>query len=227
MPDSTIYSHGSDGYVRNRETSSWNDAQGSATTDGDAYDNTVAYHDYGVWARVSGSRGSTNYDCNRSYFVFDLSGESTEVDSATISIRMDNLGTSSGNSAKAILVEATALDGGVEDHGNVFSSGTTWHDDISDAVTISTTVGYHTFTMNSDGITLINDTIDSGGSMTVGLVSWYHDFSDTTPYANGDYSQFLVTYSEFLFTVNDPKLDLTYAVAVAVTDNATFFGANF
>ena len=196
MADSTIYSHGSDSYVRHRETTSWDDAQGSATTNGDAISNTASYYDDGVLAKIAGSRGSSNYDCNRSYFVFDLSGESTEVDSATISIRMDNLGTSSGNSAKAIMVEATALDGGVEDHGNVFSSGTTWHDDISDAVTISTTVGYHVFTMNSDGITLINDTIDSGGVMTVGLVSWYHDFSDTVPYANGDYSQFLVSYSE-------------------------------
>ena len=225
MADSTIYSGGRDGYVRHRETTSWDDAQGSATTNGDAYDNTVAYYNEGVLTKIAGSRGSANYDCNRSYFEFDLCGESTLVASATISIRMDNLGTSSGNSAKAIMVEATALDDGVEDHGNVFSSGTTWHDDISDAFTISTTVGYHVFTMNSDGITLINDTIDSGGNMTVGLVSWYHDFREYTPYANGAYSQFLVTYSEFLLTGLDPKLDLTYAVAV--TDNATFFGANF
>ena len=226
MADSTIYSTSRDGYVRHRETTSWDDAQGSATTDGDAYDGTVAYYNEGVLAKIAGSRGSANYDCNRSYFEFDLSGESTEVDSATISIRMDNLGTASGNSAKAIMVEATALDSGVEDHGNVFSGGTTWHNDISDAVTISTTVGYHVFTMNSDGITLINDTIDSGGDMTVGLVSWYHDFLDNAPYANGDYSQFLVSYSEFLGTIGDPKLDLTYVVSV-VADNATFFGANF
>jgi hypothetical protein len=224
MADSTIYSTGRDGYVRHRETTSWNNAQGSATTNGDAYDGTVAYYDEGVLAKIAGSRGSSNYDCNRSYFEFDLSGESTEVDSATISIRMDSLG-SSGDSAKAIMVEATPLDGGVEDHGNVFSSGTTWHNDISDAVTISITVGYHVFTMNSDGITLINDTIDSGGSMTVGLVSWYHDFLDNAPYANGAYSQFQVSYSEFLGTTVDPKLDLTYVAVTA--DNATFFGANF
>jgi hypothetical protein len=226
MADSTIYSGGRDGYVRHQETTSWNDAQGSATTNGDAYSNTAGFYGEGVLARIAGSRGSSNYDCNRSYFEFDLSGESTEVDSATISIRMDNLGTSGGNSAKAIMVEATALDGGAEDHGNVFSSGTTWHDDISDAVTISTTIGYHVFTMNSDGITLINNTIDSGGTMAVGLVSYHHDFSDIAPYANGDYSKFLVSYSEFLGTAGDPKLDLTYVVAVAA-DNATFFGANF
>ena len=224
MADSTLYSHGSDSYVRHRETTSWDNAQGSATTNGDAYDNTVTYYDEGVLAKVAGSRGSSNYDCNRSYFVFNLSGESTEVDSATISIRMDNLGTSSGNSAKAILVEATALDGGVEDHGNVFSSGTTWHDDISDAVTISTTAGYHVFTMNSDGITLIQNAVGSG-SVTVGLVSFYHDYSEQIPTGGGDYSKFRVWYSNTLGTALDPKMNITYTAVTA--DNATFFGANF
>ena len=58
----------------------------------------------------------------------------------------------------------------------------------------------------------------------LGLVGAYHDHGEHAPYANGDYSQFLVSYSEFLGTSGDPKLDLTYVV---VADNATFFGANF
>ena len=224
---STIYSTTADSFVEEATSDgSWNDAQGSATTDGGAFHSIRPSWDYGVYNGNFGSRGSNDYKCNRSYFVFDVSGESGTVDSAIIRIYMDNLGTSTGGNARAIMVEATALDDGVEDHGNVFSSGTTWHDDISDSVTISTTVGYHVFTMNSDGITLINDTIDSGGDMTVGLVSWYYDYSETTPYANGDYSQFLVSYSEFIGTSLDPKLDLTYVVEAAVS-NATFFGTNF
>ena len=42
MADSTIYSGGKDSYIRHRETTNWNDAQGSATTNGDAYNYTVA-----------------------------------------------------------------------------------------------------------------------------------------------------------------------------------------
>ena len=222
---STIYSHTGDSYVRKQVSTSWSDAQGSATTDGDASISNAGYYDYGVYARVAGSRGSANYDCHRSYFQFDLSGESGTVDSATISIRMDSLG-SSGDAAKAIMVMAAALDDGVEDHGNVFSSGTTWYNDISDIVTISTTVGYHDFTMNSDGITLIQNASAgaAGGVVTVGLVSWKYDYVGTTPYANGDYSQFQVAYSEFLGTTLDPKMTITYVVP---TDNAIFFGANF
>ena len=222
MADSTLYSHGSDGYVRHRETTNWNDAQGSATTNGDAYINTATYYDEGVLAKIAGSRGSSNFDCNRSYFVFVLSGESTEVDSATISIRMDNLGTSSGDSAKAILVKATALDGGVEDHGNVFSSGTTWHNDISSAVSVSTTAGFHTFTMNGDGITLIQNAVGSG-SVTVGLVSYHYDYSENIPSGGGEYTKIRVYYSNTFGTAYDPKMDITYGAA----DNATFFGANF
>ena len=219
---SIIYSHTGDSYVKLRDTSSWANAQGSDITDGDVQVSNATYYDYGVLAKVAGSRGSANYDCHRSYFQFDLSGESGTVDSAVISIRMDSLG-SSGDAAKAIMVGAAALDDGVEDHGNVFSSGTTWHDDISDIVTVSITAGYHVFTMNSDGITLIQNAVSSWVVVTVGLVSWKYDYVGTAPYANGDYSQFQVAYSEFLGTSLDPKMEITYEQA----DNATFFGANF
>tara|TARA_Y100000310_G_C20329731_1_gene644677 strand:- start:1 stop:669 length:669 start_codon:yes stop_codon:yes gene_type:complete len=221
---SIVYSTTADSMVQNATTDgSWNDAQGGATTDGGAHNSSALNLLEGVYAGSFGSRGTNDFKCYRSYFVFDLSGESGTVDSATISIYMDNLGTSSGGSARAIIVEATALDDGVEDHGNVFSSGATWHDDISGVIVVSTTAGYHTFTMNSDGITLIQNAVGSG-SVTVGLVSFYHDYSEQIPTGGGDYSKFRVWYSNTLGTALDPKMDITYAVTA---DNATFFGANF
>ena len=220
-----IYSTTADSYVEEATSDgSWNDAQGSATTDGGNFHSGRPSHDYGVYNGNFGSRGSNDYKCNRSYFVFDLSGESGTVDSAIIGIYMDNLGTSSGNSARAIMVEATALDDGVEDHGNVFSSGTTWHNDIASTVVISTTVGYHDFTMNSDGITLIQNAIGSG-SVTVGLVGFHNDYSENIPTGGGDYSKFKVWYSNYFGTAFDPKMNITYTAVTA--DNATFFGANF
>jgi len=220
----TITSTTADSYV-NEATSdgSWNDAQGSATTDGGLQHSGRPNYTYGVYNGNFGSRGSNDYKCNRSYFVFDVSGESGTVDSATISIYLDNLGSTINDSEKAILVEATALDDSVADHGNVFSSGTTWHNDISDVVSVSTTAGSHTFTMNSDGIALIQSKVGSG-SVTVGLVGWYNDYMENIPTGGGEYTRFSVTYREGLGTVSDPKMDITYT---AVTDNATFFGANF
>jgi len=221
----TITSTTADSYV-NEATSdgSWNDAQGSATTDGGLQHSGRPNYTYGVYNGNFGSRGSNDYKCNRSYFVFDVSGESGTVDSATISIYLDNLGSTINDSEKAILVEATALDDSVADHGNVFSSGTTWHNDISDVVSVSTTAGSHTFTMNSDGIALIQSKVGSG-SVTVGLVGWYNDYMENVPSGGGEYSRFSVTYREGLGTVSDPKMDITYTAVTA--DNATFFGANF
>ena len=222
---STVYSTLADLFVEEATSDgSWNDAQGSATTDGGAYHSSRPSWDYGVYNGNFGSRGSNDYKCNRSYFVFDVSGESGTVGSATISIYLDNLGSTINDSEKAILVEATALDDSVADHGNVFSSGTTWHNDISDVVSVSTTAGSHTFTMNSDGITLIQNAIGSG-SVTVGLVGWYNDYSENIPTGGGDYTKIKVWYSNYLGTSFDSKIDITYAVVSA--DNATFFGANF
>jgi hypothetical protein len=223
---STVYSNLYDGFATNATTDgSWDDAQGDADTDGNLWRNNNGTYAYGVFCKNAGDRSGDDYKCYRSYFIFPLSSESGTVESATISIYMDNLGTSSGNSARAILVEATALDDGVEDHGNVFSSGVTWHDDISNVVVISTTKGYHDFTMNSDGITLIQNAIGSG-SVTVGLVGWYNDYSENIPIGGGAYTKFKVWYSNYVATSFDPKVDITYTIA-AVTDNATFFGANF
>ena len=224
MPDSTIYSHTRDSYVTNATTDgSWDDAQGNATTDGDAQSSSSSFYGFGVWTKNAGGRAGHDYKCYRSYFEFDVSGESGTVASASINIYLDNLGSTVNDAEKVILVEATALDSGVEDHGNVFSSGTTWHNDISDIVSVSTTAGYHTFTMNSDGITLIQNAIGSG-SVTVGLVGWYNDYSENAPNPGGEYTQIMVRYTNFLGTGSDPKMGITYAAAV--TDNATFFGAN-
>ena len=225
---STVYAN-VDGYATNATTNiDWNIAQGNATTDGGAWSNSVGSYKFGVYNGSIGSRGSNDYRCYRSYFVFGIGSEEGTVESATISIYLDNLGSTIGNREKVILVEATTLQslgGSVADHGNVYSTGSTWHDDISDIVSVSTTAGYHVFTMNSDGIALIQNKIDSSASMTIGLAGWYHDYSENSPLGGGEYTKIQVTYSNNIGTSRDPKVDITYAAAV--TDNATFFGANF
>ena len=220
-----VYAGLGDSYVLRTSTTDWDDAQGSATTNGTAQHSGRTVYSLGVYARTLGGRGGTTYFCYRSYFPFDLSGQSGTIDSATISIYLDNLG-SSGTSATAMLVKATALDGGVEDHGNVFSSGTTWHDDVSSIVIVSTTAGYHDFSLNSDGIALFQSAIDSSGRATVGLVSNYHDYLENTPPSGGNYTRFQVYYANYVAQDRRPKVVITYETA-EVTDNATFFGANF
>ena len=221
----TVYATTGDSYVVRTSTTSWNDAQGDATTNGTAHHAGRGNYSLGVYARTLGGRGGGTYLCYRSYFPFDLSGESGTIDSATISIYLDNLG-SAGISSTARLVEATALDGGVEDHGNVFSGDTTWHDDVSSAVLLSPAAGYNDFSLNSDGIALFQSAIDSSGRATVGLVSNYHDYLENTPPSGGNYTRFNVYYQNYVAPDRRPKVVITYETA-EVTDNATFFGANF
>ena len=226
---SIVYAGAYDAFATNATTDSdWPAAQGSAVTDGALWRNSVSTYTFGVYNRNAGSRGSNDYRCYRSYFPFALGTESGTVNSAKISIYLDNLGSTTGHRNKVVLVEATpyqSIGGSVADHGNVFASGTLWHDDISDTVVVNNIEHYHDFTLNSDGIALVQAAIDSSGIMYVGLVGWYHDFGTNTPSGGGEYTKIKVTYANYLGTSRDPKLEITYTGAVA--DNATFFGANF
>ena len=225
---STVYST-VDAYGTNATSDShWNAAQGNATTDGGVWSNGASVYSFGVYNGSFRARGSNDYRCYRSYFVFGIGSEEGTVESATISIYLDNLGSTISDREKVILVEATdlqSLGGSVADHGNVYSTGSTWHDDISDIISTTTAARYYEFTMNSDGIALIQNKIDSSASMTIGLAGWYHDYSENSPLGGGEYTKIQVTYSNNIGTSRDPKVDITYAAAV--TDNATFFGANF
>ena len=166
--------------------------------------------------------------------VFDLSSESGTVDSCGLIVYMDNT-TSGGvhpSAQKVIAVEATALAGSTADYGNCFSSGSTLGTAVSAAITISTTEGYHTFTITGDtssgGIKVINDAIGSG-TVTICLMDHYWDYEDRDiggTYGTSESVRHTVSYSDYTGTSRDPYLNINY-VSAAVADNATFFGANF
>ena len=90
MPDSTIYakSSGDDDDVQlyGRSTSDWATARGDASTSGYSRNATAFGSTTGVYNRKSSGRGSATWTCFRSYFSFNVSGESGTVDSATIKI---------------------------------------------------------------------------------------------------------------------------------------------
>ena len=221
MPDATIYSD-VDGVVGRASTVGWSDAlTGAGTISSD----TGTSHSAGVYSRVSGGRGATNYYNNRSFFAFDCSSASGTVDSATVKVYCDNIGTI-GPPASIRLTGAssvsTAIDNG--DYGNVYSSGTTWFDDYSPFVTISTTAGYHSFVLNTEGISALQTAIGSG-TFTCALVSNAYDYIGSSPSSGGAYTRIAVSFKEYTETSRDPKLEIDYTAAVTV--NATFFGSNF
>ena len=220
----SIYSGIGDSYAQLGSNVSWANARGTVSSVADIYDNSGTNSTYAVYNIYSGGRGGNNYFCRRSYFPFELSGESGTLESATIQLYLDNLGTVGSNADKVTLVEATALAGTSADYGNCFASGVTLGTEVSDVVTVSTTAGYHTFTINSNGITAIQNKIGSG-TFTICLMGNNFDKRLSAPSLGGNYTQIQCYYADYTGTSRDPVLNLTYETAV--TDNSVFFGCNF
>ena len=204
----TVFSSTADSRHNSGNQTSWANARGSVTSTSGTFSTTVSNYSFGVYNVKGGSRGSVNYSCVRSYFEFDLSSLSGTATSVDFKVYSDNLGATSTNGSTAYLVEATALAGDANDFGNVFTSGTTLGASFG-SFTISTTLGYHSLTLNSDGLTAVNNAIGSG-TVTVGLVGYY-DYNNSTPNTTSTtvYNKFHVYYSEYTGTTRDPKLEIT------------------
>jgi hypothetical protein len=219
----TIYAGTGDSYAGLTDSSSWANARGTVTSSASVYSSTTTSHDFAVYNLYSGGRGGNTYFCRRSYFPFDLSGESGTIASATISLYLDNLGTV-GVEDNVTLVEATALGGTSAEYGNCYTSGTTLGTEIVTNISTSTTAGYHIFTVNSGGITAMQSKIGSG-TFAMCLMGYRFDNGNTAPSLGGGYTKIKCYYANYTGTSRDPKIDITYAVAV--TDNSVFFGCNF
>ena len=226
---SVVYSTTADQYNHKAQIGgTWANIQGDASSASDGYNNGVTNSSFAIYSIQSPRAGGTFF-LWRTYLPFDLSGETLgTVESAVLSVGMDNVGTSTGDAAKIIAIEATALAGNSDDYGNVYSTGTTFGTVMSAAFSVSDTFGYQDIPITGDasagGIKEIQDHIASG-TVTIGLITWYFDYSGNTPSVSGDETKIRVYYRDYGLA-RSPKLTITY-VAAAVTDNAVFFGANF
>ena len=228
MPTITKTADSSDGWARNKAAfaAGWAVAQGDATTTGAGSNFTTGFYNFAVYnARVAG-RGADSYYNGRSFFEFDLSGESGTATSATFQSRMDHEGVGTGTEDEVIMVAATALAGSNADYGNVYSSGTTWGTAYSSNTAISSTLGVQTITLNAAAITAINSAIGSG-NFVCAMVGHYFDYLGNTPLLADSGNPYTRIRLEFSEAPASFRPILTTTTSVAVTDNATFFGANF
>ena len=205
-----IYANVGDGVITGPSSNNYNTAR-NATTGTAAFGN--ATDDVGI--NVSAAGRSTLWQYHRAFFTFDVSGESGTVDSCTFEVEST---TNRGGRFVAIFHDAGTVLGN-DDYNNVFTSGTTM-EDYSSSVTISST-GYHTFNLNSDGISALQSKIGSG-DFEIGLVA-YVDFLATRPLASVEET---ITFSDSLSSpIDKPRIEITYESGV--TYNAPFLGANF
>jgi hypothetical protein len=229
MPTITTTADSSDGWARNAVpfASGWVATQGDETTTGTGSKFTTSYYSFGVYNIRMAGRGVDTYYNARSFYEFDLSGESGTATSATFKSRMDHMGVGTGTEDEVIMVAATALAGSNADYGNVYSSGTTWGTAYSSNTAISTTLGVQTITLNAAAITAINSAIGSG-KFICAMVGHYFDYLGNTPLladSGNPYTKIRLEFSEAPASLR-PILTTTTSGA-AVTDNAVFFGANF
>jgi len=211
MPD--ITANTSDGYVYSYQLT-WSGARNAAT--GTAVNSSASSSAYGIRGERGASRGGGyNYTVARSFFVFDTSGVSAEVDTASLIIR----GRYNGG-GDVIAVQATS---------DISTLGTADFDAIegwggtivtySSELSTWTTSGWNSIALNA----LAKTHIEDNGTLYVCVMNYDYDYRDIAPtgYAanrNGLYYADDSTYK--------PYINYELVSTIPQTD-AVFFGANF
>ena len=166
--------------------------------------------------------GGEEWKVHRSFFDFDTSGVAVAPSSCTLQI----YGYSS-NSADIFVVKSEQDHTGVD--ATDFDAITGWASSgdnegnvtkYSAEITSWSNSSYNVITLNS---TALSD-IASLDTFKVCLIESVHDLRDSEPSSGNGYQNGLY-FIESVGTSKDPKI--VFVAGVAVTDNATFFGANF
>ena len=224
----TIYAHTNDGYVTRYNQSSWSNARDNSA--GTSASSTSTSYFTAIQAdRTSARGGGYVFTIRRSFFFFDTSGISADVDSATFKVRGFSQG---GGDLIAVKSTAAIETLGVADFNaivgwNPGTDGSGGGDNESNvtkySVEISTwsTTGYNDITLRSQALVDMRD----DDKLYICLLNFDYDLKDIAPtgyasHRNGVY------YENQTGTSLDPYIDYTLA-AVTTTDNAVFFGCNF
>ena len=223
----TVYAHTNDGYVSRFQQSSWSNAR--ANTAGTSVSSTGT----GLTTAVSGERtaargGGYVFSIYRSFFFFDTSGISSNVDSATFKVygRVN-----AGGDLIAVKSNSDIETLGTADFGSIVGWNTTTDgsgggDNESNVTKYSaeistwSTSGYNDITLNAQALADIRD----DDKVYICLLNFDYDLKDVAPtnytaHRNGLY------YTNYTGTSRDPYID--YTLAPTVSDNSVFFGCNF
>jgi len=225
MPN--LYAHSNDGYVIRTNQSSWSNAR--ATTTGSGVSSTTSGAAYGASAYAAASRGgSTLFNIWRSFFYFNTSLISTNVQSATFKVRGYSQG---GGDLIAVKSNSDITTLGTADFGSIVGWNTTTDgsgggDNESNVTKYSaeistwSTSGYNDITLNAQALADMRD--DS--VVYICLLNFDYDLKDVEPHGSSD-NRCGFYFSNYTGTSRDPYID--YTLAPTATDNSIFFGTNF
>ena len=224
----TIYAHTNDGYVTRFAQSSWSNAR--ANIAGTTYSSTTTNHSTGMTAeRVAARGGGYTFNIFRSFFFFDTSGISTDVDSATLKVR--GFSSISGDII-AVKSNSDIETLGTADFGSIVGWNTTTDgsgggDNESNVTKYSAEIstwsssGYNDITLRSQALVDMRD----DDAVFICLINYDYDLKDIAPTSHTSHRNGLY-YINYTGTSRDPYIDYELA-AVTTTDNAVFFGCNF
>ena len=223
----TIYAHTNDGYATRHTQSSWSNAR--ANTAGTSGNSTITRLTAGVAGyRAAARGGGYSFTIYRSFFYFDTSGISTDVDSATFKVRGYSNG---GGDLIAVKSNSDIETLGSADFGSIVGWDTTTDgsgggDNESNVTKYSaeistwSTSGYNDITLNAQALADMRD----DDTVYICLINFDYDLKDVSP-TSYNVNRNGLFYTNNTGTSKDPYVD--YELAVATTDNAVFFGTNF
>ena len=223
----TVYAHTNDGYVSRFQQSSWSNAR--ANTAGTSVSSTGT----GLTTAVSGERtaargGGYVFSIYRSFFFFDTSGISSNVDSATFKVygSLNTGGDLIAVQSTSAIETLTSADFAAIEGWNTTTDGSGGGDNESNVTKYSNEVtswnasSYNDITLNAQALADMRD----DDKVYICLLNFDYDLKDVAPtnytaHRNG------VAYTNYTGTSRDPYID--YTLAPTVTDNSVFFGCNF
>ena len=202
---STVYSSHTVHYFHtNASWSGVRDASASAGVNATSTDSSFA-----LYTTYTAGRGPALFYNRRVAHQFDLSGESGTVTAASFFWYCDLAQSTQGTDARIVHNTGFSTTGNSSDYNNLDYS-----EPHSNAVTLSTTLGYQEFALNSDALTRIN--IKAGvGDFQLMLIENDHDFADTTP-TEDEYFRVFGYFQTYTGTSRDPKLELTFEQNIEV-----------
>ena len=220
----TIYGETNDGYCATF-AGSWAGVRGSG---GDLYDSNNHFDTDAVSITYYSGRGT--YAIRRAFFEFDTSGISVTPSAATlkifgrtsdgsdmIAVRSEQGATLAAGDFNSFPAAAVTALGNSEGSGAGTLAGVSSFT-YSAEITSWNGTGFNDITLNSTALEYMR-LLDTFKVCVMNHDQDYLDIAGGTSETNG------ITWTERLGTLQDPNID--YTPGVAVTDNATFFGANF
>ena len=216
----TLTALGNDGIVTNQDFSGgrgfWAGARDAAT--GTGASSTIT-RDSKSCIIQTGTPNFANIIMSRSFFVFDCSGISSAVASATLKIYGHN--TSSG---QVIAIKAsapnsngsTALSVADWDALPGFSAGASMNGNVTDYASAITsgwsTSGYNDFTLNSDALS----DLENNSVIQIAIVNYNFDYLNNAPSPSGVTVANGMYFSDYVGTSTDPIIDYTLATSAGI-----------